>query len=69
MPYFLPNGVHIAKLLEPKEISHKIQVDFESDPMFLQSRPVFDIIIPKQIQVSPPIVGELIRDMASGPWQ
>jgi hypothetical protein len=30
--------------LEPKEISRKIQLDFESDPMFLQSRPVRDII-------------------------
>ena len=30
--------------LEPKEISRKIQADFAMDPMFLQSRPVRDII-------------------------
>jgi hypothetical protein len=30
--------------LQPKEISGKIQEDFAMDPMFLQSRPVWDII-------------------------
>ena len=30
--------------LQPKEISRKIQADFAMDPMFLQSRPVRDII-------------------------
>jgi hypothetical protein len=30
--------------LEPKEISRKLQADFAMDPMFIQSRPVRDII-------------------------
>jgi hypothetical protein len=30
--------------LEPKEISHKLQADFAMDYMFIQSRPVRDII-------------------------
>jgi hypothetical protein len=30
--------------LQPKEVSHKIQADFAMDSMFLQSRPVRDII-------------------------
>jgi hypothetical protein len=30
--------------LEPKEISPKLQADFAMDPMFIQSRPVLDII-------------------------
>jgi hypothetical protein len=37
--------------LEPKQISRKIQVDFESDLMFLQACPVHDIIT-KQIPES-----------------